>query len=109
AGQTHALAREEPAQEIVRRLAEGAREAAHAAVERATPRATAPASSVFDSHASDYDAARRRLIPPYDAFYGTAVDAVALSGRSPERILDLGAGTGLLAARLRAAYPGAHL
>jgi nitronate monooxygenase len=36
AGQAHALAREEPAREIVKRLAAQAREAAQAAVERTT-------------------------------------------------------------------------
>jgi tRNA (cmo5U34)-methyltransferase len=71
---------------------------------------TSPASArIFDTQASGYDAARRRLIPPFDLFYGTAVDAVALAGRPPRRILDLGAGTGLLAGRVAAAYPDAEL
>jgi tRNA (cmo5U34)-methyltransferase len=49
-------------------------------------------------NASEYDLSRRRLIPCYDLFYGTAAD---LAGRSLKKvpspaILDLGAGTGLL-------------
>jgi tRNA (cmo5U34)-methyltransferase len=66
------------------------------------------AASVFDAHADAYDAARRRLIPAYDSFYGTAVEAVGLAGEV-RRVLDLGAGTGLLAAAVRAAYPEAEV
>ncbi len=43
-----------------------------------------------------YDAARRRLVPDFDAFYGTAALIVARSTPPSPRILDLGAGTGLL-------------
>ncbi|HEY2770672.1 MAG TPA: class I SAM-dependent methyltransferase [Solirubrobacteraceae bacterium] len=67
------------------------------------------ATEVFNDHAATYNGPRRRLIPPFDAFYGTAVDAIALTGREPERILDLGAGTGMLSSFVRAAYPGTHL
>jgi tRNA (cmo5U34)-methyltransferase len=67
------------------------------------------AKAVFDAQARDYDAARRRLIPPFDAFYGTAVDALRLCEPPPERILDLGAGTGLLAGFVRRAHPRAEL
>jgi tRNA (cmo5U34)-methyltransferase len=67
------------------------------------------APEVFNSQAMTYNPARRRLIPPFDSFYGTAVQAVALSRRSPTRILDLGAGTGLLSAYVREVFPEAHL
>lgn len=67
------------------------------------------ASSVFDAHASDYDAARRRLVPCFDAFYGSAVAALSLLGREPRRILDLGAGTGGLSVLVAAAHPAAEL
>lgn len=66
------------------------------------------AAATFDAHAGGYDASRRRLVPPFDAFYGTAVDAVGLAG-APRQILDLGAGTGMLSVRLRHAYPEAAL
>lgn len=66
------------------------------------------APQVFEDHATGYDAQRRRLIPPFDAFYGTAVAATGLNG-PPKRILDLGAGTGLLSRKLAAAYPDAEL
>jgi len=70
---------------------------------------TLSAPATFDAQAADYEAPRRRLVPCFDAFYGTAVDALAMLGRPPARVLDLGAGTGILAARVAAAYPEAEL
>ncbi len=70
---------------------------------------TDSAPQIFDRHAADYDAQRRRLIPPFDAFYGTAVDALGLLAGPPKRILDLGAGTGLLSRLVAAAQPQAAL
>lgn len=74
---------------------------------------TDTARMLFEAHADGYeDALRRRLIPPYDAFYGTAVAAIepALAGRGgTARVLDLGAGTGLLSAAVTAAWPAAEL
>ncbi|RLP85009.1 class I SAM-dependent methyltransferase [Micromonospora sp. BL4] len=72
-------------------------------------------ADAFDAVAGSYDEARRRLVPCFDAFYGTAVqvatpplrDALA-AGRTPE-VLDLGAGTGLLSLLLAAAVPGVCL
>ncbi|HWT92392.1 MAG TPA: class I SAM-dependent methyltransferase [Solirubrobacteraceae bacterium] len=64
------------------------------------------AADIFDTQAEAYDAARRRLIPPFDAFYGTAVAAVPAKAKT---VLDLGAGTGLLSRMVRAARPNAHL
>ncbi|MET8268428.1 methyltransferase domain-containing protein [Micromonospora arida] len=72
-------------------------------------------TDVFDALAGTYDEARRRLIPCFDAFYGTAVQVAApplraalAAGRTPE-VLDLGAGTGLLSLLLSAAVPGVRL
>jgi tRNA (cmo5U34)-methyltransferase len=70
---------------------------------------TNAASELFDAQASGYEPQRRLLIPCYDAFYGTAVDALGLCASPPRRILDLGAGTGLLARRVGHAYPDAEL
>src|SRR3954468_9002425 len=67
------------------------------------------AAAAFDAQAGDYDAPRRRLIPPFDAFYGTAVDALGLIPGGPKRVLDLGAGTGLLSAFVADAFPRAEL
>ena len=35
---------------------------------------------MFDEHAAGYEALRRRLVPSFDAFYGTAVAALELAG-----------------------------
>jgi tRNA (cmo5U34)-methyltransferase len=64
---------------------------------------------VFAEHASDYHAQRRRLVPSFDLFYGTAVDVLALREGPIERVLDLGAGTGLMSAAVLARYPHAQL
>jgi tRNA (cmo5U34)-methyltransferase len=70
---------------------------------------TLSAPATFDAQAAAYEAPRRRLVPCFDAFYGTAVAALELLGRPPQRVLDLGAGTGMLAARVAAAHPDAEL
>ena len=62
----------------------------------------------FDAIATGYDEARRRLVPCFDGFYGAVLELVAESQPpATARVLDLGAGTGLLAAMIRAAHPGA--
>ena len=67
------------------------------------------AAATFDAQADGYDAPRRRLIPPFDSFYGTAVEALRLVPGGPKRVLDLGAGTGLLSAFVAEAFPQAEL
>jgi tRNA (cmo5U34)-methyltransferase len=67
------------------------------------------AAAMFAAHAATYDAARRALIPPFDRFYGAAVQALELAGPPVARVLDLGAGTGLLSGMVAAAHPGAEL
>ena len=69
------------------------------------------AVAAFSGHASEYTAQRRRLVPGFDAFYGTAVEVVGLVHRhdAPLRVLDLGAGTGLMSAAVAAAVPAARL
>ena len=67
------------------------------------------APEIFERHATDYEGARRRLIPPYDAFYGAAIAALELTGRPLRSVLDLGAGTGLLARAVAVAHPEADL
>ncbi len=63
----------------------------------------------FNQHAATYDAARTRIIPPFDSFYGAAVQAISLAGEEPSRILDLGAGTGMLSGFVLDAYPGCEV
>jgi tRNA (cmo5U34)-methyltransferase len=58
----------------------------------------------FDAIADRYDSQRRHIIPEFDAFYASAVWAAEWEGAAP-RILDIGAGTGLLGALLLDRYP----
>jgi tRNA (cmo5U34)-methyltransferase len=68
-------------------------------------------SALFDAVAGGYDEARRRLVPCFDDFYATAVQVVApaLAAVPAPRVLDLGAGTGLLSLLVSAAVPGVHV
>lgn len=67
------------------------------------------AQMVFDQTAATYDAARAKLIPPYDRFYSTAVALLPFGKDAKIRVLDLGAGTGLLSAFIRERFPQARL
>lgn len=71
--------------------------------------ATDAVRRAFGTTAGDYDSARRQLIPGFDDFYGTAVAALPFAADSALTIADLGAGTGLLAARIAEAFPRARL
>jgi tRNA (cmo5U34)-methyltransferase len=70
---------------------------------------TDAAIGVFDLHAQEYEALRRRLVPSFDAFYGAAVQALELAGCELRRVLDLGAGTGMLARAVATAHPDCEL
>ncbi|CAN5627232.1 class I SAM-dependent methyltransferase [soil metagenome] len=61
----------------------------------------------FDRWVDTYDAERRILLPSFDLFYGTAAEAASLARTGPVRVLDLGAGTGLLSGALAVALPEA--
>jgi SAM-dependent methyltransferase len=63
----------------------------------------------FDAAAAGYDGLRRQLIPCFDDFYGAAIDMLGFPDGAAPRVLDLGAGTGLLAERLLARWPQARL
>lgn len=68
------------------------------------------ASQAFSAHAAEYTALRRRLVPAFDAFYGAAVGALieCAAGSPMARVLDLGAGTGLLTAMVAEQCPEAR-
>lgn len=66
-------------------------------------------SRLFDRGAPRYDATRRQLVPCFDDFYGAVLDLLPVVKNLPLRVLDLGAGTGLLAALIAASYPQAHI
>jgi tRNA (cmo5U34)-methyltransferase len=63
----------------------------------------------FDLAAERYDGLRRKFIPPFDDFYGVAVEVIPFDRSSRLRVLDLGAGTGLLTDWLLRAFPNAQV
>ncbi|MDD9268004.1 class I SAM-dependent methyltransferase [Paenibacillus sp. GCM10023248] len=65
-------------------------------------------TSKFNEIAEKYDSQRRKLIPCFDDFYQTAASLVEADTASP-RILDLGAGTGLLSSFILEKYPAAKV
>ncbi len=65
--------------------------------------------SSFDATASTYDRSRRQLIPCFDDFYRAAVELAPFGRYDAIDVLDLGAGTGLMATFFAEAFPSAHL
>jgi len=65
--------------------------------------------AAFNRAARSYDGLRRQLIPCFDDFYGAAIDLAAEFTPAGARILDLGAGTGLLSALVAERLPDARL
>jgi tRNA (cmo5U34)-methyltransferase len=63
----------------------------------------------FDVAAEDYDRARRRLVPGFDDFYRAAIDLIQFPRESSLKVLDLGAGTGLMAAFIAYSFPNARI
>lgn len=61
--------------------------------------------SQFNSVAEEYDKNRKLFIPCYDDFYGNTTKLIASNIEEPKRILDLGAGTGLLSKFWLMAFP----
>ena len=60
----------------------------------------------FDDISKKYDEQRRKFIPCFDDFYGMLVSVASVNTENP-KILDIGAGTGLLSAFLMKRYPKA--
>jgi trans-aconitate methyltransferase len=71
---------------------------------------TSATIAAFSKDAAQYDRVRKGLIPCYDSLYGTVVESLGVAALpdSP-RILELGAGTGVLAEYIRASWPNARL
>lgn len=62
----------------------------------------------FASVSGAYDSQRRALIPCFDAFYASAVAQLSFDEACP-RIVDVGAGTGLLSQKILERFPGARI
>ena len=63
----------------------------------------------FDLAAEDYDRTRRKLVPGFDDFYRAAIDLIPFAHDKEIEVLDLGAGTGLLAAFIAYSFPRARI
>jgi tRNA (cmo5U34)-methyltransferase len=72
-------------------------------------RAGSTVATLFDEAAERYDRTRRQLVPPFDDFYRTAVESIPHEADAAIRVLDLGAGTGLLSALVARAFPRARI
>jgi tRNA (cmo5U34)-methyltransferase len=62
-------------------------------------------SRVFDEAAAGYDNLRSKVIPCFEEFYEAVARLIPCDPRREFAVLDLGAGTGLLTAIVRAAFP----
>ena len=65
--------------------------------------------ALFGEAARDYDRARRQLVPGFDRFYGAALESVPFAEEQEIRVLDLGAGTGLLSAMVAERFPSSRV
>ena len=67
------------------------------------------AGTLFDGAAGGYDEARRLLVPGIEGLYGAVLESIPFGVEEPLRVLDLGAGTGLLSAVISGRYPRAGI
>lgn len=65
-------------------------------------------AAAFGAAAGTYDESRRRLVPCFEEFYGTALRFASLDLPTEPRVLDLGAGTGLFSTMVAGLRPAAR-
>ena len=65
--------------------------------------------AVFDETAQHYDEGRRTLLPCFDDFYGMVMKLLTFPPEAHIRVLDLGAGTGILSHMIAEAFPNARI
>ncbi len=65
--------------------------------------------ALFDEAAGGYDEARRLLVPGLDGLYAAVLEAVPFGTDENIKVLDLGAGTGLLSAEVAGRFPRAGI
>ena len=61
--------------------------------------------ALFGEAARDYDRVRRQLVPGFERFYGAVLESIPFEEEREIRVLDLGAGTGLLSAMVAGRFP----
>jgi len=61
--------------------------------------------TTFGTAAWDYDRSRRQLVPGFEGFYGALLQSVPFAEDQEIKVLDLGAGTGLLSAMVAESFP----
>jgi len=61
--------------------------------------------ALFDEAARDYDGLRSRLVPGLADFYGAVLESIPFGWEEEVKVLDLGAGTGLLSAMVAKRLP----
>jgi tRNA (cmo5U34)-methyltransferase len=61
--------------------------------------------ALFDDYVDNYDEQRRKIIPGFERFYETLLDRIKTGSKEPNRVIDLGAGTGLATKLLTNHYP----
>ncbi|MBL4784739.1 MAG: class I SAM-dependent methyltransferase [Cohaesibacteraceae bacterium] len=62
----------------------------------------------FDA-ADRYDFERRTLVPCFDGLFGSLIECLGLNTQGDLKILDIGAGTGLLSGMISCVYPSAEI
>jgi tRNA (cmo5U34)-methyltransferase len=65
--------------------------------------------NAFNSDAQIYDRSRRQMVPCFDELYGTAAGLIPFQTDRAFDVLDLGAGTGVLAQFIAAKFPHAKI
>ncbi len=65
--------------------------------------------SIFDKYAGQYNQSRRKLIPCFDDFYRVAIELIPFQYDQEIKVLDLGAGTGLLSSLVATTYQHADI
>ena len=65
--------------------------------------------ALFDETAQQYEEGRQRLIPCFDEYYGTVMKLLTFPRDAHIRVLDLGAGTGILSRMVAEGFPNARI
>ncbi len=65
--------------------------------------------SIFDQYATQYNDSRQKLIPCFDDFYKIAVEIIPFKRDKNIKVLDLGAGTGLISSLVATEFKNSYI